>query len=66
MSCSPLKINRRFGGICRFNFQDLRINQAGNKHEAGRLIFIGTLGVVSVIITLYITAVKTSNSAILI
>jgi hypothetical protein len=26
--CSPLKINRRFGGTCHFHFQDPRISQA--------------------------------------
>jgi hypothetical protein len=31
MQCSPLKVNRRFGGTCRLYFQDLRRSQVGNK-----------------------------------
>jgi hypothetical protein len=31
MSCSPLKVNRRFGGTCRLHFQGLRIIQARNQ-----------------------------------
>jgi hypothetical protein len=34
-SCSPLKVNRRFGGTCRLHFQGQSISQAGNNHEAG-------------------------------
>jgi hypothetical protein len=30
--CGPLKVNRRFGGICRFHFQGRRISQA-RKHR---------------------------------
>jgi hypothetical protein len=33
--CSPLKINQRFGGTCRFNLQYRRISQARNQHEVG-------------------------------
>jgi hypothetical protein len=32
--CSPLKANRRFGGICRLHIQDQRINQARNQHRS--------------------------------
>jgi hypothetical protein len=35
MSCSPLKVNRRFGGTCRLHLQGWRISQARNQHEAG-------------------------------
>jgi hypothetical protein len=33
--CSPSKVNRRFGGTCRFHFQSQRIRKARNQHEAG-------------------------------
>jgi hypothetical protein len=33
--CSPLKVNRRFGGTCRLHLQGPRINHARNQHEAG-------------------------------
>jgi hypothetical protein len=33
--CSPLKVNRRFGGAFRLNLQCLRISQARNQREAG-------------------------------
>jgi hypothetical protein len=33
--CSPLKVNRRFGGTCRLHLHGRRINQERNKHEAG-------------------------------
>jgi hypothetical protein len=32
--CSPLKINRRFGGTGRLYLKDREISQAGNQHEA--------------------------------
>jgi hypothetical protein len=32
--CSPLKANRRFGGICRPHLQGQRISQARNQSEA--------------------------------
>jgi hypothetical protein len=35
MMCSPLKSNRRFGGICRLQLQGARISQERNNHEAG-------------------------------
>jgi predicted ATP-binding protein involved in virulence len=31
--CSPLKVNRYFGGICRLRLQGKRIRQARNQHE---------------------------------
>jgi hypothetical protein len=34
--CSPLKINRRFGGTCRLHLQGRRIIQGRNKYEASR------------------------------
>jgi hypothetical protein len=34
-SCSPLKINRHFGGICPLNLHVLRAYQARNQHVAG-------------------------------
>jgi hypothetical protein len=34
--CSPLKVNRRFGGTCRLHFQGRRISQARNQHEIKR------------------------------
>jgi hypothetical protein len=33
--CSPLKVNRRFGGTCRLHLQSRRISQARIEHEAG-------------------------------
>jgi hypothetical protein len=33
--CSPLKVNRRFGGTCRLHFQGRSISQARNQREAG-------------------------------
>jgi hypothetical protein len=33
--CSPLKVNRRFRGICRLHLQGRKITQARNQHEAG-------------------------------
>jgi hypothetical protein len=32
--CSPLKVNRRFGGTCRLHLHGLRISQAINQHKA--------------------------------
>jgi hypothetical protein len=32
--CSPVKFNRRFGGICRFHLKGRRINQERNRYEA--------------------------------
>jgi hypothetical protein len=33
--CSPLKANRRYGGICRLHLQDRRISQEGKQHTDG-------------------------------
>jgi hypothetical protein len=33
--CSPLKIDQRFGEICRLHFHRLRISQGRNQNEAG-------------------------------
>jgi hypothetical protein len=33
--CSPLKVNRYFGGTCRFHLQSRRISQERNGREAG-------------------------------
>jgi hypothetical protein len=33
-SCSPLKVNRRFGGTCRLHLQDRRIIRARNQSES--------------------------------
>jgi hypothetical protein len=33
--CSPLKVNRRFGGICRLHLQGRRISHARKRYEAG-------------------------------
>jgi hypothetical protein len=35
MPCSPLKLNRRFGGTCRLHLQDLIISQARNQRGEG-------------------------------
>jgi hypothetical protein len=35
MLCSPLKLNRRFGGTCHLHLQDRRISQATNRLKAG-------------------------------
>jgi hypothetical protein len=34
--CSPLKVNRRFGGTCRLHLHGPKISQARNKCEEGR------------------------------
>jgi hypothetical protein len=34
--CIPLKINWRFGGICRLHLQGLRVSQARNHHKGVR------------------------------
>jgi hypothetical protein len=34
MPCSPLKVNRRFGGTYRLYLQGGRISQAGNQRES--------------------------------
>jgi hypothetical protein len=41
--CSPLKVNRRFGGTCRIHLQGRRINQARNQHESCSLAYSSTL-----------------------
>jgi hypothetical protein len=33
--CSPLEINRRFGGACHLRLQVIRIKQVRNQHKAG-------------------------------
>jgi hypothetical protein len=33
--CSPVKVNRHFGGACRLHLQGRRIRQTRHKHEAG-------------------------------
>jgi hypothetical protein len=37
MPCSPLKVNRRFGGTYRLHLQGRRINQARNQRESGSM-----------------------------
>jgi hypothetical protein len=32
--CSPLKVNRRFGGTCRLRLQCRRISREGNQHDS--------------------------------
>jgi hypothetical protein len=34
--CSPLKVNRRFGGTCCLHLQGRRISQPRNRREASR------------------------------
>jgi hypothetical protein len=34
MSCSPLKVNRSYGGTGRLHIQGLRVSQVRNQHEA--------------------------------
>jgi hypothetical protein len=34
--CTPMKVNRRFGGKCCIHVQDRRISRARNQREAGR------------------------------
>lgn len=48
--CGQLKVNQRFGGKCRRDLQDSRINQARNEGEAGsknikprRTIWVGNV-----------------------
>jgi hypothetical protein len=38
--CSPLNVNRRFGGKSCLHLQDRRINRARNRHEAGSKFFL--------------------------
>jgi hypothetical protein len=33
--CSPLKLNRRFGGTCRLHLQGWRVSQGKNQNEPG-------------------------------
>jgi hypothetical protein len=33
--CSPLEVNRRFGGILRFHLQGRILSQARNQHKVG-------------------------------
>jgi hypothetical protein len=43
--CSPLKVNRRFGGTCHLHLQCQRISQANKQREAGSkqiLVFLTT------------------------
>jgi hypothetical protein len=35
MLCSPLRVNRCFGGTCRLHFHGRRVSQARNQHETG-------------------------------
>jgi hypothetical protein len=35
MACSPVKVNRRFGGACCLHPQGWRLNEARHQHEAG-------------------------------
>jgi hypothetical protein len=37
MPCSPLKVNRRFGGICHLHFQGRRISQKINQCKASNM-----------------------------
>jgi hypothetical protein len=34
--CSPMKVDRRFGGTCRSHFHGRRVNQELSQQEAGR------------------------------
>jgi hypothetical protein len=36
--CSPLKLNRRFGGTCRLHLQGWRVSRGRNQHEPGSKI----------------------------
>jgi hypothetical protein len=57
--CSPLKVNRRFGGTYRLNLQGRKISRARNQRESG---WQGEHGVISQKIVLFITtSVRTSN-----
>jgi hypothetical protein len=38
--CSPLKVNRRFGGTYRLHLQSRRISQARNQLGAGSIAFL--------------------------
>jgi hypothetical protein len=38
--CSPLEVNRRFGGTCRPHLQGRRIRKARNQHEAVRKVSV--------------------------
>jgi hypothetical protein len=69
-SCSPLKVHRRFGGICRLPLHSSRVSKERNQHVAGskhvawqrRLTFNVLYGVISQKIELFIvTAVRTYN-----
>jgi hypothetical protein len=70
-SCSPLKVNARFGGICRFRLQGLYINQERNQLSVALEVtwstetsvdLIGVCGFISQKIEFFITTgVRTSN-----
>jgi hypothetical protein len=38
--CSPMKVNQRFGGTCRFHIQGQRISQARNQRKAGNKVYL--------------------------
>jgi hypothetical protein len=58
--CSPLKVNRRFGGTCRLHLQGRRMRQVRNHREAGI-----NQNVISQKIELFITtAASTMNPTI--
>jgi hypothetical protein len=41
-SCSPLKVNARFGGTFRVCLQGQRFNQARNQHDVGSKLTIAS------------------------
>jgi hypothetical protein len=70
--CSPLKVNRCFGGTCSLHLQGRRIISERNQHESRwqaetpkrQLTFNGLHGIISQKTELFIiTAVRTSNPA---
>jgi hypothetical protein len=66
MPCSPLKVNRRFGGTCRLHLQARRISKVRNQRESRCQAFSGLHDIIYQRIELFInTAVRTSNPAFL-
>jgi hypothetical protein len=59
MPCSPLKVNRRFGGIYHLHLQDQRISRARNQHESRAVGFL--LGYFS---TLKMEAIYSSETSV--
>jgi hypothetical protein len=62
MTCSSLKLNRRFGGTCCLQLQDPKINQSRHRHEAdSKQSFLMLISCLSYSSTLKIEATATCS-----